>query len=436
MNNKPSAASKNTRLWQLLFAVVGMLAISSPQYTWAIFSTSFIDTLDVKVSELSVTMTVFSVCMFAFGPLYGYLLQRMKVSTYVAIGGVLIGLGWALSCFATNLLMLYATYGVLCGIGGGMVYLACMDLSAQWFPDRRGLALGLVSAGYSFGAMISTFPIINSLSENGLRLTLLVGGVVIGVLIIASALGMRKRRDNDKVPAAPAVAHVSSRSYTSKEMLRMPSYWLLFLMMTLVATGGMMVIAQMGHFAPSFGITPDVMVWGFAALPLALTVDRFANGLTRPLFGWISDHLGRENTMAFAFALEGLSIYALLIWGHDPLMFVILTAIVFLGWGEIFSLFPATQADMFGPKHQPSNLGFLLMSIAVASVFGGPLAGLIYESTGSWTPVFIIVSCLDLLAAGLAFFVLKPMRRRDLENDMKSDLKDDDALSVTSATTV
>jgi len=405
-------ALPKTRLWQLLFAVIGMLAISSPQYTWAIFSTSFIDRLDVKVSELSVTMTVFSVCMFAFGPLYGYLLQRMKVSTYVAIGGLLIGLGWALASFATSLMMLYATYGALCGIGGGMVYLACMDLSAQWFPDRRGLALGLVSAGYSFGAMISTFPIINALGDHGLGPTLMIGGAVIGVLIIAASFGMRKRGAEDVVPAVAAATHISSRSYTSKEMLATPSYWLLFLMMTLVATGGMMVIAQMGHFAPAFGITPDVMVWGVAALPLALTVDRFANGLTRPLFGWISDHLGRENTMAFAFALEGLAIYALLAWGHDPILFVVLTAIVFLGWGEIFSLFPATQADMFGPKHQASNLGFLLMSIAVASVFGGPLAGLIYEATDSWTPVFVIVSCLDLLAAALALFVLKPMRQR------------------------
>jgi len=412
MLSEQTTATPRTRLWQLLFAVIGMLAISSPQYTWAIFSTSFIDRLDVKVSELSVTMTVFSVCMFAFGPLYGYLLQRMKISTYVAIGGLLMGLGWALAPFANSLFMLYASYGALCGIGGGMVYLACMDLSAQWFPDRRGLALGLVSAGYSFGAMISTFPIINSLADEGLSTTLITGGVIIGAMIFVAALGMRKRGAEDIVPAAATATHISSRSYTPKEMLTTPAYWLLFLMMTLVATGGMMVIAQMGHFAPAFGITPDVMVWGFAALPLALTVDRFANGLTRPLFGWISDHLGRENTMAFAFALEGLAIYALLAWGHDPVLFVVLTAIVFLGWGEIFSLFPATQADMFGPKHQASNLGFLLMSIAVASVFGGPLAGLIYEATGSWTPVFVIVSCLDLLAAGLALFVLKPMRRR------------------------
>lgn len=411
MNTNQTAPSK-TRLWQLFFALIGMLAISSPHYTWVVFSTSFIDKLDVKVSQLSATMTIFSICMLGMGPMHGYFLQRMKTSTYVAIGGLLVGVGWGLSGFATSLFMLYCTYGVICGIGMGMVYIASMDLSAQWFPDRRGLAVGLVAAGYSVGAMITTFPITSSVIENGLASTLMIGGIVCGALIIAASFGMRKRLDSDIVPPAPLAAHISARSYTPKEMLSTPSYWLIFLMMTLVGTGGMMVIAQMGHFAPSFGITAEVMVWGVAALPLALTVDRFANGITRPLFGWISDHIGRENTMAIAFTLEGLAIYALLTWGHDPLMFVVLTAVVFLGWGEIFSLFPATQADMFGPKHQANNLGFLLMSIAVASIFGGPLAGFIYESTGSWTPVFVIVSCLDLTAAGLAFFVLKPMRLR------------------------
>jgi MFS family permease len=172
-----------------------------------------------------------------------------------------------------------------------------------------------------------------------------------------------------------------------------------------------MVISQIGAFAADFGITPQVTVLGLAALPLALTVDRAANGVTRPFFGWVSDHIGRENTMVIAFTLEGIAILLLLQFGTDPLLFVLLTGLVFFGWGEIFSLFPSLQADLFGPKHAANNFGFLLIATAVGSILGGPLAALLYEQTGSWPAVFLIVAAMDFLTAGLAWFVLKPMRR-------------------------
>jgi MFS transporter, OFA family, oxalate/formate antiporter len=404
-----AATTSRIRIRQLILGVVALMAVSSPQYVWALFVPAIRDGLAVPLSQLQVTIAIFSVCMCGLGPLHGFLAQRMPVSRTIALGGLLTGLGWILSSFVTSLPMLYLTYGVITGLGVGMVYVAGSDLAAQWFPDRRGFAVGMVAGSYGFGAVVTTFPIDSLIRSNGYQYALLVGGAVLALVCIGAALGMRKRTSGDIVPPAPVTA--STYSYTPGEMLRTPAYWLLFTMMTLVGTGGLMVISQMGVFAPSFGITPTVLVLGVSALPLALTVDRIANGFTRPLFGWISDHIGRENTMALAFTMEGLSIGLLLMYGHHPVWFVILTAVVFLGWGEIFSLFPATQADMFGPKHQATNLGFLLMSIAVASVFGGPLASLIFEATGSWTPVFLLVSALDLIAAALAMFVLKPMRR-------------------------
>jgi oxalate/formate antiporter len=284
------------------------------------------------------------------------------------------------------------------------------DLAAQWFPDRRGLAVGLVAGSYGFGAVVTTFPIDAAIKAGGYQHALQTYGVLLGLVCILAALGMRKRTPSDVTPTA--VGNLANiRSYTPREMLSTPVYWLLFTMMTLVATGGLMVISQMSVFAKSFGITPSTLVLGVSALPLALTLDRIANGFTRPLFGWISDHIGRENTMALAFFMEAVAIVLLMLVGHQPALFVLLSAIVFLGWGEIFSLFPATQADMFGPKHQATNLGFLMVSIGVASVFGGPLASLVFERTGSWTPVFYLVSGLDFIAALLALIVLKPIRR-------------------------
>jgi oxalate/formate antiporter len=402
-------STRRTRMLQLALAIVSMMAVSSPQYVWALFVPAIRNALGVPLSALQITIAIFSVCMCGLGPMHGFIAQRMRRSTFVAIGGLLAGGGWVLSSYATTLPMLYLSYGVLSGLGVGMVYVAGSDLAAQWFPDRRGLAVGMVAGSYGFGAVVTTFPIDAAIKSAGYRHALLTYGLVLGAVCVLAALKMRERTARDVLPAPPAHSAVDSQS--PAQMLRTPAYWLLFVMMTLVATGGLMVISQIAVFAKSFGIGPGVMVLGVAALPLALTLDRVANGLTRPLFGWISDSLGRENTMALAFTLEGLAILLLLRVGHQPALFVVLSAVVFLGWGEIFSLFPATQSDMFGPKYQATNLGFLLISIAVASVFGGPLASLLFEQTGSWTSVFLIVSALDLTAAALALLVLKPMRR-------------------------
>ena len=187
----------------------------------------------------------------------------------------------------------------------------------------------------------------------------------------------------------------------------------MFVMMTMMSTSGLMVISQMGAFAKDFGVA-NAMVWGMAALPLALTIDRITNGLTRPLFGWISDRFGRENTMFIAFGLESIAMLAWLFFRQDPVMFVVLSGIVFFGWGEIFSLFPSTLTDTFGEKHATTNYGFLYMAQGVGSILGGPIAALIYGSSGSWIPVFAVMIVLDATAALLALFVLKPMRRKFL----------------------
>ena len=152
-------------------------------------------------------------------------------------------------------------------------------------------------------------------------------------------------------------------------------------------------------------------MFGFAALPFALTFDRITNGLTRPFFGWVSDHIGRENTMAIAFALEAAAICLLLYNRQNAYAFALLSGVVFFAWGEIFSLFPSILTDTFGTKHATTNYGFLYMAQGVGSLLGGPVAALIHDAAGNWVPVFSIAIILDLITAVLAYFVLKPMRR-------------------------
>jgi OFA family oxalate/formate antiporter-like MFS transporter len=192
-------------------------------------------------------------------------------------------------------------------------------------------------------------------------------------------------------------------------MLKTPIFWLMFVMMTMMSTGGLMVTSNFAAFARDFRVA-DVLVLGLAALPFALTVDRLLNGFTRPFFGWLSDRIGRENTMGLAFGLEGLAILMLLLFSGNASAFIVLSGLVFFGWGEIFSLFPSTLTDTFGSRYATTNYGFLYIAQGVGSILGGPVAAAMRGATGSWTPVFGAAVAMDLLTALLALFALKPLR--------------------------
>ena len=258
------------------------------------------------------------------------------------------------------------------------------------------------------GAILTTFPISDTLASSGLPTTLFRWGLILGAVGMIAALGLKSPPMEG---AGPKLA--AARDVPPVDMLRHPIFWLMFVMMTLMSTSGLMVTSQLSAFAADFGVA-KLVVWGMAAVPLALTIDRFCNGLTRPFFGWVSDRIGRENTMAIAFALEGLAMAAWLMTRTDPVLFVLLSGLVFFGWREIFSLFPSTLTDTFGPLHATKNYGVLYIAQGIGAIFGGPMASLLHDATGSWLPVFGLAIAADLITALLAIAVLKPMRARYL----------------------
>jgi MFS transporter, OFA family, oxalate/formate antiporter len=344
-----------------------------------------------------------------FSPAQGWLIERFGARVLITTGAALSGLGWIMSAWIDSLWGLYATYGLFCGIGTGIVYVGIVGLMVRWFPQARGFATGVVAAGYGFGAILTTFPIDTMIRSEGYRATLVIFGALLGIVGVAASLFLRMP-EPDEIPTTVAPAHrMAGRDYAPGEMLRTPLFWLLFAMMTMMSTGGLMVISQFSAFARDFGVA-DVIVFGAPALPLALTIDRITNGLTRPFFGWVSDHIGRENTMGLAFFLEALAIALLLAYREDATALVVLSGLVFFGWGEIFSLFPSTLTDSFGSKHATTNYGFLYMAQGIGSILGGPMAAWLRGETGSWVPVFLLIIALDALTALLALFVLKPMR--------------------------
>jgi len=402
------AAGASTRWIQLVLGLISMMSISSPQYVWTLFTKPFQDSLGMPLSAVQVTLTILIVLQTWLSPAQGYFVDKFGPRTLIAAGCILSGLGWVTSAYATSLTMLYLTYGLLCGVGTGVVYIGIIGQMVRWFPDRRGLATGMVAAGYGFGAIATTFPIDSMIKAAGYQHTLVVFGIGMAIVGALAALMMRAPTSNDRLPP-PAVA-TSKKNVAPQEMIKTPVFWLMFLMMSMMSTGGLMVILNFAAFSRSFGVA-NVMVWGLAALPLALTVDRITNGLTRPFFGWVSDRIGRENTMGIAFLFEACAIIGLVLARNDAMLFVILSAVVFFGWGEIFSLFPSTLTDTFGTKNATTNYGFLYMAQGVGSVLGGPIAALIFESTGSWLPVFGIIIAMDTLTGLLALFALKPLRK-------------------------
>src|SRR3954468_2154943 len=403
----------STRWIQLALGLLCMMAISSPQYVWTLFTKPLMGKLGATLAELQVTFSILIVLQTFLSPVQGFLIERFGPKRLLSIGAIVTGMSWVIAASATSLTALYLSYGVLGGIGTGIVYIGIVGLMVKWFPDKRGLATGVVAAGYGMGAMLTTFPISNSLAGSGFERTLIVYGVLLGAVALFAALSLKRPPTTGQYSALRANAEAPD--VAPMQMLKTPVFWLMFVMMAMMSTSGLMVISQMATFARDFGVA-RVTVWGLAALPLALTLDRLTNGLTRPFFGWLSDRIGREHTMFIAFTLEGVAMTAWLLTRDNAVLFVLLSGLVFFGWGEIFSLFPSTLTDTFGPRHATTNYGFLYMAQGVGSIFGGPLAALLYQRTGTWSTVFAAVIAMNFATAFLALLALKSLRARWLSS--------------------
>jgi MFS transporter, OFA family, oxalate/formate antiporter len=419
-NVMSTAVVAEQRVWylnrwnQLVLGVIAMMAISSPQYTWTLFTGPLNQKLGTTLAELQWTFSLLIVLQTWFSPFQAYLVDRFGPRLLISVGAIMSGGSWVLAALSDNLWALYLTYGVIGGFGTGIIYVGIIGLMVRWFPDRRGLAAGLAAAGYGFGAIFTSFPIDSMIKTSGYAHTLVIWGIIQGVVGIIAAQGLRLPPENYQAPSAAIGAggpQQSGRSYSPSEMLKNPIFWLLFVMMSMMSTSGLMVVSNVGPFANEYKVS-QALVLGMAALPLSLTLSRFTNGLTRPFFGWVSDRIGREATMALAFSLECVAILVLFAFIDQPALFVVLTGLVFFGWGEIFSLFPSTLTDTFGPKYAATNYGFLYIAQGVGSILGGPAAAFLKQTTGSWTAVFIVVAVLDAITAALAITALRRMRQR------------------------
>src|SRR5438105_4612969 len=382
-------ASEGTRWGQLIFGIICMVMIANLQYGW----TLFVNPIDQKYhwgrAAIQVAFTIFVLTEAWLVPIEGYLIDKFGPRIMISGSGVLVAIAWVINAYADSLFLLYLGAAVG-GIGAGVIYGGSVGNALKWFPDRRGLAAGLTAAGFGACSALTVIPIANMIATSGYESAFLWFGLGQGIVVVLVALLLRAPEAGEVVPPAVPAMQQTKRDHTPSEVffgrqiawgqesiigviwltlgrLFSPAFWkspfaIMYVMFVMVGAGGLMATAQLAPIAKDFKIADvPVSLLGLTlpALTFALTIDRVLNGLTRPFFGWVSDKIGREPTMLFAFGAEAIGILALYKFGSNPIAFVVLTGMVFFAWGEIYSLFPSTCADTFGSKFAASNAGML-----------------------------------------------------------------------------
>ena len=397
------------RYLQLIIGVVCMVMIANLQYGWSYFVDPMAKTQGWSRAAIGGAFSFFVLAETWLVPIEGWFVDKFGPRIVVTLGGILVALAWSLNSIATSIPMLY-TGAVIGGVGAGAVYGTCVGNALKWFIGRRGMAAGFTAAGFGAGSAITVVPIIYVISHYGYQPAFLWFGLVQGLVVVIASQFLRAPSPDLK-PTVAVHNPQAKRSYAPGEVLQTPLFWLLYLMFVTVASGGLIVTAQFASIAADYGVakTPVNLI-GIAGpvLVVAAVIDNVLNGLGRPLFGWISDKIGREETMFVAFVLNGLSIWSLARYGHDPVLFVICAAAVYLTWGEIYSLFPATCTDAYGPKFATTNAGLLYTAKGTASLVV-PLTAYI-AAKGDWSTVFWVGAAANVIAGVLAIVALKPMR--------------------------
>ena len=413
-----STASPLTPWIQLVSGVICMAMIANLQYGWTIFVTP----IDAKhhwgKAAIQGTFTLFILLETWLVPFEAYLADRFGPRPLVMIGGVMIGFSWVLFSWANTITALYVG-GMIGGVGTGLVYGTCIGNALKWFQARRGLAAGVTAAGFGAGAALTIVPLANMVKTSGYEATFFRFGLLQGVIVLLAALVLKK-------PSGKAAARKKNPRLPQTHMDRTPLqtltsgiFWLMYIDFVLVAASGLMATAQLAPIATGFGIANTrVSLLGVTATALvfALSLNNLMNGLSRPLFGWVSDWLGREMTMFLTFLVEGIGILYLDRLGNNPVWFVILAGLVFFAWGNIFSIFPALTSDHFGNKYATTNYALLYTAKGCAAFFV-PIGSVLAARSGSWHLTLVIASIANIVAALLMLLVLRPLRVRAIHRE-------------------
>ncbi|RQR35781.1 oxalate/formate MFS antiporter [Burkholderia sp. Bp9143] len=406
---------RHNRWVQLAAGIVCMGLIANLQYAWTLFVVPMDARHHWGQAAIQLAFSIFVVTETWLVPVEGWLVDRFGPRPVVIGGSICAALGWILDAYAPSLPVLYVA-AVISGIGAGCVYGTCVGTALKWFPDKRGLAAGLTAAGFGAGAALTVIPISRMIQSSGYEHAFVFFGVLQGVCILLLATLLVRPKPPAHAAGLKRVV-ATKTDYTGKQMVRSPLFWVMYAMFVCVASGGIVATAQIGPIAKEYGFAAmpvSVLSVTLPLLTMMLSINNLCNGFTRPMCGFISDRIGRENTMFITFTGEGLGLLGLMYFGHNPYLFMMCSALIFLCYGDIFSNFPATCADTFGAKYAAGNAGMLYTAKGTAAILV-PVASLL-SMHGGWGAVFVFFGAISMLAGLSAKFILYPMRRRWILN--------------------
>jgi OFA family oxalate/formate antiporter-like MFS transporter len=405
---------------QLVCGIVAMIVISNYQYAFTLFTPGMKQTFTgVPYKNIAAVFSAFILFETWPMPVAGYFVDKFGIRKLMTFGAIFIALGWVLGgTIAKSPLDLYIYYGVIAGTGAGIIYISCVANAVKWFPDRRGLAVGLTAAGFGGGAALTIMPIASSIHTLGWAKAMAIWGLGQGIIAFAAALilhhppaGWVPAGWDQRAKQVRKAVVQSKVNYTWTQTLGRPEFYLLYTMFFFACAGGLIATGNLSQIAKSLNVS-NTLVWGFAIVPLAATLTSLCNALSRILWGSVSDRLGRERTMFLTFGVEAILVFLVTRIAGRPVAFVVLFSFIFLFWGEIFSLFSATTGDVFGPKNASANYGMVYTSKGAASIFAGfGAAALAAYFGGSFAVPFYIAAVLCAIAAIFSLFVLRPLVR-------------------------
>jgi OFA family oxalate/formate antiporter-like MFS transporter len=408
------------RRWvQVALITVAIVAAANLQYCWTLFAKPLADGYGVSLGTVQIAFSLFIIAQTWLLPVEGWMVDRIGPRPTFFLAGILIGLGWIGTAQLSPSIQFVWIWYLLGGIGVGIVYGGGLGLVVRWFPERRGLVAGIAAAGYGSGTLLTIGLIGSMLNTAGYQSTMTTWGVGLAIACCVCSIFLRvppaaaavKTKANAAVPQ-------SLRDYKPMEMLRLPTFWALYASTTLMAFTGLVITAQLGPIASDFGADQTVVAFGATALTIAIQVDRVLNGISRPIWGWISDRLGRYLTMTLAFIFQAAGILIWMAFLDSPILFILCSGFVFIGWSEIYSMGAAITADLFGERYAATNYGVLFTGKGFSAIVAGPVtAWLVEGSNGNWLPVFAAMAACAALAAIIVFFWLRPAAARQLEPD-------------------